>query len=76
LHVDIKYAATVHAFWPRELKDWDEPVRHQKQVRKKYNVGTYPFPRQAAIWGNNLGSRKSREEQQGQGREHGEEVPH
>jgi len=21
LHVDIKYAATVHAFWPRELKD-------------------------------------------------------
>ncbi len=45
------YAATVHAFWPRELNDWAQ--KPEGQVSAKESIMemiihiTYPFPGRA-----------------------------
>lgn len=35
LHVDIIYAGTVHAFFPRELNDWTKRPSADSEVRAK-----------------------------------------
>ncbi len=68
LHVAIRYAATVHAFWPSELKVWKRPVSSSRAGnhgdKKNRLRKTYPLPCQAAIRSINLGSSKTRKKKE------------
>jgi len=60
VQVAIKYAATVHAFWPSELN-----VCLHFSLRTGQLERTNPSPRQATIWSINLCDDQARKEKQG-----------